>query len=537
MRSVRAVRSFLKPDINRVLAGGVVVLALFDVVTAGVGRQSPGTARDLELRILVSSSALFAAVAIRVGSRPADPDSVRAWRWISRAMIAVAATHALLMASEVIDFLGPTTAIGLGGAAVASVCGLLGLFGLGLRMRTTARFLNVLIDAAVTGLSVLVITWVTILEQFVQPGNRPTASLIVWAALGIGLGSVALQQLSRVPRSWFGPLLLLVAAAIIAMVGSIAGGQLGVGHLSASPIPSLLFVTSFGLVGLAPATVMSSRAPNSTEPWLLQRVLPYLAALGAIAAVLMRYLTGGGLDRPVSVLGGMIAIGVVLRQLVATVDERQHRVALVHEATHDFLTELPNRMVLQQRLEEVLRRPPDDGHRHAVLLIDLDEFKSVNDGLSHEVGDRLLQAVASRLKASLRPTDTVARLGGDEFAILLENASIEETTLVCERVGSQLAEPFGFDRHSLRVTSSIGIGWSGRGDTPADLLRKADAAMYAAKRAGKTARGSTSPRRSAARRSNPFAEVSLSMTALRLAQDEAWMTRSVPALENKAARR
>ncbi|HEX6487425.1 MAG TPA: bifunctional diguanylate cyclase/phosphodiesterase [Candidatus Dormibacteraeota bacterium] len=478
-------RVFARRPLGRVFVGALLVIALLDLVTVAVGRQTLGTARDLELRALVSASALFAAIAIRLASGAVDTNSFTGWRWIGRAMLAVAATHAILMTSAVIDYPPAWTVVALIGGAVASACGVVGLIRLGARIRTAARLVNVLIDSAITGLSVLVITWVTILEQFVQPGDRPSTTLIVWAALGIGLGSVVLQQLSRVPRSWFGPLLLLVAAAIIAMVASIAGGELGVGYISATPVPSLLFVISFGLVGLAPAAVLGSRGRDLTEPWMIQRLLPYLAALGAIIAVLVRYVSGGYLDRPVSILGGIIAICVVLRQVVATVDERQHRIALVHEATHDFLTDLPNRMVLQQRLEEVLRRPPDPDRRHAVLLIDLDEFKSVNDGLSHQVGDRLLQAVSRRLRTSLRPTDTVARLGGDEFAILLENATREETTLVCERVGAELAEPFGFDGHNLRVTSSIGVGWSGTTDTPADLLRKADAAMYAAKRAGK----------------------------------------------------
>jgi diguanylate cyclase (GGDEF)-like protein/PAS domain S-box-containing protein len=160
---------------------------------------------------------------------------------------------------------------------------------------------------------------------------------------------------------------------------------------------------------------------------------------------------------------------------------------LSHQALHDPLTGLPNRVLFTDRVEHALARR-DGRHRDvAVLFLDLDDFKTVNDSLGHGSGDKLLAAVAERLHAALRPADTVARMGGDEFAILIdEPVTAGAPTGVAERVLDALREPLVIGRRSVRVGASIGIAWSdGRRLRAADLLRDADIAMYAAKRRGK----------------------------------------------------
>ncbi len=168
-------------------------------------------------------------------------------------------------------------------------------------------------------------------------------------------------------------------------------------------------------------------------------------------------------------------------------DRRAAERQLQHDALHDGLTGLPNRALFMDRLEQVLQRAArDPSVGCAVLFLDVDRFKLVNDSLSHGVGDRLLVALAGRVASALRPADTVARIGGDEFTILLDDTVGEEDARnLAERVRQSLRKPFSIDGHELFVTASIGVSLSGGQLTPAELLRNADIAMYDAKRRGK----------------------------------------------------
>jgi len=160
---------------------------------------------------------------------------------------------------------------------------------------------------------------------------------------------------------------------------------------------------------------------------------------------------------------------------------------LRYQALHDPLTHLANRTRFSERLEHALVRAERVQTRVAVLFMDLDNFKGVNDTLGHTTGDRLLTQVAERVQMSVRPADTVARLGGDEFAILLEDvAGIAETAEVAARILDDLRQPFVIDEKELLVRASIGIAVGSRSTSSAeDLLRNADTAMYVAKAHGK----------------------------------------------------
>ena len=159
---------------------------------------------------------------------------------------------------------------------------------------------------------------------------------------------------------------------------------------------------------------------------------------------------------------------------------------LQHQAFHDSLTGLPNRALFVDRLEHALRREARGGGSVAVLFIDIDDFKIINDSLRHEVGDRLLVAIAERLKSCLRPEDTAARFGGDEFTVLLEGVGAREATQVADRILKKLRAPFEVEEHVLFISASMGISLSGlaRGES-GDLLRAADVAMYRAKNRAK----------------------------------------------------
>jgi diguanylate cyclase (GGDEF)-like protein/PAS domain S-box-containing protein len=158
---------------------------------------------------------------------------------------------------------------------------------------------------------------------------------------------------------------------------------------------------------------------------------------------------------------------------------------LRYQASHDGLTRLANRSLFTERLAAATagQRRDEDG-AVAILLIDLDEFKAINDTLGHHVGDAVLVAVAERMRACVRAGDTPARLGGDEFAILLPGASPAAAAVVAERFLELLTEPVCAHEHLLRIRASVGVA-SEPTDDPDALLRSADTAMYAAKRAGK----------------------------------------------------
>jgi diguanylate cyclase (GGDEF)-like protein/PAS domain S-box-containing protein len=161
---------------------------------------------------------------------------------------------------------------------------------------------------------------------------------------------------------------------------------------------------------------------------------------------------------------------------------------LTHRAFHDPLTELANRALFGDRLEHALNVRGRDSDTMAVLFLDLDDFKNVNDSLGHEAGDQLLEEVGKRLLESARPTDTVARLGGDEFAILLENIDgALGAARVAERVLHSFAEPLEVEGGEVIVEASIGIATNSAVSSGAEeLLRNADVAMYAAKSKGKS---------------------------------------------------
>ena len=164
-------------------------------------------------------------------------------------------------------------------------------------------------------------------------------------------------------------------------------------------------------------------------------------------------------------------------------ERKRAQTTLEHQAVHDVLTGLPNRMLLRDRLEQAVHLARRQQSSVSLLMMDLDHFKEINDTFGHHVGDALLQQVGPRLRTQIRETDTVARLGGDEFALVLVGADAAGSELAARHVLEQLERPFVVESQSLDVGASIGIAiFPDHGDDADTLLRRADIAMYAAKR-------------------------------------------------------
>ncbi len=236
-------------------------------------------------------------------------------------------------------------------------------------------------------------------------------------------------------------------------------------------------------VTVATGIPSSPRRPYSVAPYV---------AVGLAYALLIAALAKRGLE-----LGDWFMVAsvtactalVIARQLTAFAENRRllvERRALTSQleqmAYHDALTGLPNRALFFHRLEQTLEDAQRETHTTAVVLLDLDDFKPINDELGHHAGDEVLVSVARRLVAQVRGTDTAARLGGDEFAVLLAATSAEHVEAAARRISTAITEPLIVEGRSLQVGCSVGIAVDTDGGTPAaDLVRRADAAMYRVK--------------------------------------------------------
>lgn len=198
---------------------------------------------------------------------------------------------------------------------------------------------------------------------------------------------------------------------------------------------------------------------KGTRRWLETQVVPFRNGQGGITAVL-------GVTRDIT-------------------DRRQSEQTIHRMVFYDALTNLPNRNMVYDRLLNAIRTDGGEGKPIALLLMDLDRFKEVNDTLGHHRGDVLLQQVGVRLKGALRPSDMVARLGGDEFAVVLPLASAKDAVLVADKILKALEPPFVIEGQPIAMEASIGLAlYPDHGGDPDSLMQRADVAMYAAKQSG-----------------------------------------------------
>lgn len=245
--------------------------------------------------------------------------------------------------------------------------------------------------------------------------------------------------------------------------------------------------TDFGCA----AVLLDLGLPDSQGMATLQAIRPYAPAcpivvltgddsesvgLSAVADGAQDFLVKGSFD------------GGLLRRCISFAGHRKRAEhALLQRALHDELTGLPKRELLLDRLQEALKRAQRGHSEGALLFIDLDRFKQINDSHGHAAGDAVLVAVSRRLTASLRDSDTAARLGGDEFVVLLPTVAAPHDALaVGRKLLESLAQPLLHNGVELEISASIGVaGFHGTDDSASQLMARADAAMYAAKQGGR----------------------------------------------------
>jgi diguanylate cyclase (GGDEF)-like protein/PAS domain S-box-containing protein len=246
--------------------------------------------------------------------------------------------------------------------------------------------------------------------------------------------------------------------------------------------------------GLALASLTSETFEGKTiweiwPPEIAQRDAPVLqAALQGIASVVEVPYEGKTVEvqtLPIRDEHGAVIGGMVVTQEIT--ERKRAEEALRLQALYDPLTQLPNRMLLRDRLDRAEARAQRSPHTSvALLFLDLDHFKTINDNYGHVTGDAILVEAARRMETCVRPGDTVARLGGDEFVVLLEDMEdMSAATVVAERLIAAFDAAIAVDHHQIHLGVSIGIAGANQDINPSTLLHQGDAAMYAAKKAGR----------------------------------------------------
>jgi diguanylate cyclase (GGDEF)-like protein len=340
--------------------------------------------------------------------------------------------------------------------------------------------------------------------------------------------------------SWLAAMLVSGVALFVVRRPTLSGGYLSIGAALMGVGISVMHYTGMAAMRMSPpivydpalfiASIIIAIAASMAALWIafqLRHKQPGTAILARVGSALlmgfaisgMHYTgmaaaefapdsiclaaaSGGSLNKQmlavligvatVSILGITLAISAFDSQLAARAAKHAESLQAANEqlrniALYDSLTGLPNRLLFDDRMEQAMVRSGRSGRPCALMFVDLDRFKPVNDTFGHHVGDELLKAAAGRLVNCVRKEDTVARAGGDEFIVVVsELTKREDAALIGGKILEQLSRPFSVERHELEISCSIGISvFPEDGKTLLELLNNADVAMYHAKKAGR----------------------------------------------------
>ncbi|MCK9896000.1 diguanylate cyclase [Frankia sp. AgB32] len=478
----------------------------------------PGAIAQLTLRLAIIVVLMIGTVAALGTARRADPGD-RSWRYLLAAALAMLEITGLWYLIATVPLVGPAESR-LSYVQLTIVIPLVLVLLALLRYPAspggpgpTGRgplgprwWIATLLDGLIVVCSVGMLAWTLFLRRVVAAGVDDVETLVVilvFCALGLLMicTAVALWAFRRPARP--GGFILLAVGIVLMCVSFLADAQnatVGTAIVRNGPLACwLIAVWLLPLACLAPAPStrphgqrLPSRRARARTRWA-HAVLPLLPLAVAGLTVLLDVTVGSGprlVD--IAVLLALPLLGLA-RQMVILADNigLLHRLEiseqrLQYQAYHDPLTGLANRALFGDRLRRALAAQRHDRYRFAVLYVDLDDFKRVNDTLGHAAGDRLLQVTARRLTRAVRSGDTVARLGGDEFAILIvpggdAPATVGSRVLTAVRAPALLAGP----RHTVRASVGLVVADADEELSAERVLHRADAAMYAAKSTGK----------------------------------------------------
>ncbi len=476
------------PKAGWVIAGGCTVLVAFVIWVLGGPLHGTTLAAASDMALVVLTVPVIAIVAL---AARAKSGRIRlAWLALTFGLVAWAVGEAIWTYYEVVlkEEPFPSAAdVAFLMFPVASCVALLVLPG-----DDAGPFRGrALLDGLIVAASLFVVSWVTVLGPVYSTGGTDRLALVV--ALAYPLSDVVVLTMAAVVlvRSGSGdrlPLTLVtVGVACIALSDSLfayltaqsaydSGGTLDIGWVA-----GLLFIAGGAVASRRPGREIPAvlELPSWASIWL--PYVPLLVASITAAAnprELLRYPI-------VQVVAGLLVVAVLVRQYLAVSENRRLVTAVAEQALRDPLTGLANRARFTERLNHAMEKHEREGVAVGVISMDLNDFKLVNDNLGHHVGDELLSGVASRLLNSVRSGDTVARPGGDEFCLIV-SGSAEAAHLVADRVVQAFDEPFMVAGHQLPMRPSVGLAIAEPGEPvrAAQLLERADTAMYAAKRSG-----------------------------------------------------
>lgn len=377
----------------------------------------------------------------------------------------------------------------------------LGLYGFARQgIRNRERQSAVLLEGLLAALALAAIAWVFVVQRVVLPSDMPPSVMLVMIAypsMSIFMVVVTLRIVldpcrERTPAVW-----LLFAGMAFMFVGDAVYLFADLGLVDvADPLLHLPYALAYVFAGACALHITSlklTQPGRDARPFAARFRVALVAVALLIPAILALVDQSGTLAERAVLSGLMLAMTAtaVLRLVQALRTAEQSETRLIHQAHHDSLTGLPNRRMMEEHLARLLRRAPVDHTHVALLYLDLDRFKLINDTLGHSHGDDLLVEVADRLRRNVRPADLVTRIGGDEFMIVLNHVvSVSEAVDLANRLRACLAAPFVVRGMSFYVSASIGLAFASGEDPRASaevLIGDADTAMYQAKDAGRDA--------------------------------------------------